>query len=73
MALTRKSVVQPKVRLSPKLHRDLAAAARRNNATLNGEIVRRLEASLEIETLETRFDAFERRLLATLGKGTTDE
>jgi HicB family len=70
MAPIMKSVVQPKVRLSPKLHRRLATAARRNNASLNGEIVRRLELSLQVESLEARFDAFERRLLTALADRT---
>ena len=58
--------VQLTLRLRPELHRRLRAAAGANNVPLSGEIVRRLEASLQLETLETRFDAFERRLLARL-------
>jgi hypothetical protein len=62
--------IQPSVRLPPELHRQLRAAAVANNATLNGEIVRRLEASLQLETLEAHFDAFARQLLATLAERT---
>jgi hypothetical protein len=47
-------VVQPKVRLREALHRRLIAAARANKATLNGEIVRRLEESFVHEALEKR-------------------
>ena len=47
-------VVQPKVRLRKALHRRLTAAARANKASLNGEIVRRLEASFLHEALEKR-------------------
>jgi hypothetical protein len=54
MAPTDTDVVQPKVRLRQALHRRLTAAARANKATLNGEIVRRLEESFVHEALEKR-------------------
>ena len=46
--------VQPKVRLRKALHHRLTDAASANRATLNGEIVRRLEESFLHEALERR-------------------
>ena len=50
-------IVQPKVRLRKALHQRLTAAARANKASLNGEIVRRLEGSFLHEALEKRLSA----------------
>jgi hypothetical protein len=47
-------IVQPKVRLRKALHRRLTDAARANKATLNGEIVRRLQESFVHEALNDR-------------------
>jgi hypothetical protein len=47
-------IVQPKVRLRKALHRRLTAAARANKASLNGEIVRRLEESFVHQALAKR-------------------
>jgi hypothetical protein len=57
MAPSDSDIVQPKVRLRKALHQRLIAAARANKATLNGEIVRRLEASFLHEALEKRLSA----------------
>lgn len=50
-------IIQPTVRLRKALHRRLTAAARANKATLNGEIVRRLEESFVHEALEKRLSS----------------
>ena len=60
MAPTNTDTVQPKVRLRKALHQRLTAVARANKASLNGEIVRRLEASFLHEALEKRLSAASR-------------
>ncbi len=63
MAPTNTDIVQPKVRLRKALHRRLSAAARANKASLNGEIVSRLEASFLHEALEKRLGSSGRTVL----------
>jgi hypothetical protein len=53
--------VQPKVRLRKALHRRLIDAASANKATLNGEIVRRLQESFLHELLDERLRLIEER------------
>ena len=57
MAPRDSDIVQPKVRLRKALHQRLTAAARANKASLNAEIVNRLEASFLHEALEKRLSS----------------
>lgn len=74
MAPRGSDIVQPKVRLRKALHQRLTAAARANKASLNAEIVNRLEASFLHEALEKRLSSsdpstgFDRSLIAAFEK-----
>jgi molybdopterin converting factor small subunit len=62
-----------KIRMPAELRELIEAAASESGASLNGEVVSRLEASFRSESLEVRIDELERKVSGLYGQPPVSE